>query len=198
MRGAATAADPERASGSPASVHATAAAARLAASLEAELIVAHLAPPRALRVDRLTPTIAFTRRLDDPYSSPVLLEARVQRRARPDRPDGWRHGPGTPVGLARVGCRFARDWRACFKGLAGDDRADATPTPTAGSLPGHGGTDRLSGTRRADHHATVCDMSGLSTALARRGLLRTSGPAVSERAPSRHAHDSRSRGLARC
>ena len=38
------------ASGSPPSVHATAAAARLAASLEAELIVAHVAPRRALCV----------------------------------------------------------------------------------------------------------------------------------------------------
>ena len=75
-------------SGSRASTRATIAAARMASELRAELIVVHVAAPGAVRVCRLGPSIARVRRLDDPYASPVLLEAhRV----------AWSHGA-----LARI------------------------------------------------------------------------------------------------
>jgi nucleotide-binding universal stress UspA family protein len=64
------------ASGSEASKEATAVAADLASTFDAQLMILHVAPPVEYRVGRLAPTLPITRRLDDPLTSPVLLEAR--------------------------------------------------------------------------------------------------------------------------
>jgi nucleotide-binding universal stress UspA family protein len=62
--------------GSPASRHATGVAAELASTFAAELTAVHVVPAIEYRVGRLAPTLPTTRRLDDPYTSAVLLEAR--------------------------------------------------------------------------------------------------------------------------
>jgi nucleotide-binding universal stress UspA family protein len=64
------------ASGSAASRHATAVAADLASTFDAQLAILHVVPPVEYRVGRLAPTLAISRQLDDPLTSPVLLEAR--------------------------------------------------------------------------------------------------------------------------
>lgn len=64
------------ASGSLASRQATAVAANLASTFEAQLVILHVVPPVEYRVGRLAPTLPITRQLDDPLSNPVLLEAR--------------------------------------------------------------------------------------------------------------------------
>jgi nucleotide-binding universal stress UspA family protein len=63
-------------SGSPAARHATGVAAELASAFNAELTVVHIVPAIEYRVGRLAPTLPIARRLDDPYASSVLLEAR--------------------------------------------------------------------------------------------------------------------------
>jgi nucleotide-binding universal stress UspA family protein len=75
-------------SGSRASAHATATAAAIASERNAELILVHVLAPAAVRVSRFGPTVIRTRRLDDPFSSPVLLAARRV---------AWSHGA-----LARI------------------------------------------------------------------------------------------------
>ncbi len=75
-------------SGTPASRRSTAVAAAIAAERDGELFVVHVAVPAELRVTRLGPTVVRTRRLDDPFASSVLLEARRV---------AWAHGA-----LARV------------------------------------------------------------------------------------------------
>ena len=62
--------------GSPAARRATGVAAELASAFAAELTVVHVVPAIEYRVGRLAPTLPITRRLDDPYASSVLLEAR--------------------------------------------------------------------------------------------------------------------------
>ena len=64
------------ASGSVASRQATAVAANLASTFEAQLVILHVVPPVEYRVGRLAPTLPITRHLDDPLANPVLLEAR--------------------------------------------------------------------------------------------------------------------------
>jgi nucleotide-binding universal stress UspA family protein len=64
------------ASGSVASRQATAVAANLASTFEAQLVILHVVAPVEYRVGRLAPTLPITRRLDDPLANPVLLEAR--------------------------------------------------------------------------------------------------------------------------
>jgi nucleotide-binding universal stress UspA family protein len=64
------------ASGSEASRHATTVAADLANSFEAKLTILHVVPPINYRVGRLAPTLPITEPLDDPLTSPVLLDAR--------------------------------------------------------------------------------------------------------------------------
>jgi hypothetical protein len=64
------------ASGSLASRQATAVAANLASTCEAQLVILNVTPPVEYRVGRLAPTLPITRQLDDPLSNPVLLEAR--------------------------------------------------------------------------------------------------------------------------
>ncbi len=64
------------ASGSEASRHATSVAADLASTFDAQLVILHVVPPLEYRVGRLAPTLPIIRQLDDPLTSPVLLEAR--------------------------------------------------------------------------------------------------------------------------
>jgi len=64
------------ASGSAASRHATAVAADLASTFEAQLTILHVVPPVEYRVGRLAPTLPITQRLNDPLTSPVLSDAR--------------------------------------------------------------------------------------------------------------------------
>lgn len=71
------------ASGSEASRRATVVAADLASTFDAQLTILHVTPPLEYRVGRLAPTLPITRRLDDPLTSPVLLEARR---------NAWAHG----------------------------------------------------------------------------------------------------------
>jgi nucleotide-binding universal stress UspA family protein len=77
-------------SGSPASQRATAVASAIAAEHGRELVVVHVLPPREVQVVRLGPTVARPCWLDDPYSKPVLLQARRL---------AWAHGIGARVGL---------------------------------------------------------------------------------------------------
>lgn len=63
-------------SGSPASRRATAVAAGLASTFDAELVILHVVAPIQYRVGRLAPTLPITRRLDDPLTNAVLLDAR--------------------------------------------------------------------------------------------------------------------------
>jgi nucleotide-binding universal stress UspA family protein len=64
------------ASGSQASRQATAVAADLASTFDAQLMILHVVPSVAYRVGRLAPTLPIPRKLDDPLTSSVLLEAR--------------------------------------------------------------------------------------------------------------------------
>jgi nucleotide-binding universal stress UspA family protein len=64
------------ASGSTASRQATAVAGDLASTFNAQLTILHVVAPVEYRVGRLAPTLPVTRRLDDPLTSPVLLDAR--------------------------------------------------------------------------------------------------------------------------
>jgi nucleotide-binding universal stress UspA family protein len=64
------------ASGSQASRHATAVAGELASTFDAQLVILDVVAPVEYRVGRLAPTLPITRRLEDPLTSPVLLEAR--------------------------------------------------------------------------------------------------------------------------
>jgi len=64
------------ASGREASRHATDVAAELASTFDAELVILHVVAPVEYRVGRLAPTLPISRRLDDPLTSPVFLEAR--------------------------------------------------------------------------------------------------------------------------
>jgi nucleotide-binding universal stress UspA family protein len=64
------------ASGSTASERATEVAAAIAAEHGGELVIVHVQPPQEVRVARLGPTLVGCRWLDDPYSEPVLLQAR--------------------------------------------------------------------------------------------------------------------------
>lgn len=73
-------------SGSGASRHATGIAAELASAFAAELTIIHVVPPAEYRVGRLAPTLPIPRRLDDPYASLVLLDARRL---------AWTKGAGT-------------------------------------------------------------------------------------------------------
>jgi nucleotide-binding universal stress UspA family protein len=63
-------------SGSAASRRATVVAADLASTFDAQLVILHVVAPIEYRVGRLAPTLPITRRLDDPLTSPVLLDAR--------------------------------------------------------------------------------------------------------------------------
>jgi nucleotide-binding universal stress UspA family protein len=63
-------------SGSLAARAATVVAAELAAGFEAQLITVHVIVAENCRVGRMAPTLPITRRLDDPYTDPVLLDAR--------------------------------------------------------------------------------------------------------------------------
>jgi nucleotide-binding universal stress UspA family protein len=63
-------------SASDASRRATAVAAELAGTFNARLTILHVVPPLRYRVGRLAPTLPIPQRLDDPLSSPVLLDAR--------------------------------------------------------------------------------------------------------------------------
>ena len=63
-------------SGSDASRRATAVAADLANTFDAQLTILHVVPPLRYRVGRLAPTLPITQRLDDPLGNPVLLAAR--------------------------------------------------------------------------------------------------------------------------
>lgn len=122
-------------SGSPMSAHATA----IATERNAELIVVHVLTPTAVRVSRLGPTLIRTRRLDDPFSSPVLLAA---RRA------AWSHGvlaqivlfDGETVGAILTA---AQDMNAGLivigrapPASANPEGADWTTTSAPGGLPG--------------------------------------------------------------
>jgi nucleotide-binding universal stress UspA family protein len=64
------------ASGSQASRQATTVAADLASTFEAQLVILHVVGPVEYRVSRLAPTLPISRQLDDPLTSPVLLDAR--------------------------------------------------------------------------------------------------------------------------
>jgi nucleotide-binding universal stress UspA family protein len=64
------------ASGSLASRQATAVAAALANTFDAQLVILHVVAPVEYRVGRLAPTLPVTHQLDDPLTNPVLLDAR--------------------------------------------------------------------------------------------------------------------------
>lgn len=64
------------ASGSAASRQATVVAADLASTFNAQLAILHVTAPLEYRVGRLAPTLPMTRWLEDPLTSPVLLDAR--------------------------------------------------------------------------------------------------------------------------
>src|ERR1700733_1425822 len=74
------------ASGSQASRHAAAVAAELASTFDAQLVILHVVAPVEYRVSRLAPTLPINRQLDDPLTSPVLLEARRVAWARGTNP----------------------------------------------------------------------------------------------------------------
>ena len=63
-------------SGSAASRHATAIAADLASTFDAELTILHVIAPSAYRLARLGPILPISTRLDDPLSNVVLRDAR--------------------------------------------------------------------------------------------------------------------------
>jgi nucleotide-binding universal stress UspA family protein len=63
-------------SGSAASRRAAVIAADLASTFNAQLTILHVVAPVEYRVGRLAPTLPVTRQLDDPLTSPVLLDAR--------------------------------------------------------------------------------------------------------------------------
>jgi nucleotide-binding universal stress UspA family protein len=64
------------ASGSPASRHATAIAAELASTFDAEFTIVHVIPATEYRTARLGPILPINRQLNDPLTSDVLREAR--------------------------------------------------------------------------------------------------------------------------
>ena len=64
------------ASGSAASRRATAIAAELASTFDAELTIVHVIPANEYRTTRLGPILPINRRLEDPLTSEVLLDAR--------------------------------------------------------------------------------------------------------------------------
>lgn len=64
------------ASGSAASRRATAIAAELACTFDAELTILHVIPATEYRTTRLGPILPINRRLDDPLTNDVLLDAR--------------------------------------------------------------------------------------------------------------------------
>ena len=70
-------------SGSPASLRATVFAAELAGDIGATLRIVHVVAPVEYRVGRLAPMRPVSRRLTDPFQSPVLRQAREL---------AWRHG----------------------------------------------------------------------------------------------------------
>jgi nucleotide-binding universal stress UspA family protein len=97
------------ASGSEASRHATTVAADLASTFSAALTILHVVPPVEYRVGRLAPTIPITRQLDDPLTSPVLLDARRV---------AWAHGASAQTILV------AGDPARLIVAVAGDLGAD--------------------------------------------------------------------------
>jgi len=72
-------------SGSAASRRASAVAADLASTFDAELVILHVLAPIEYRIGRLAPTLPITRRLDDPLTNAVLLDARRVAWARSAR-----------------------------------------------------------------------------------------------------------------
>jgi nucleotide-binding universal stress UspA family protein len=97
------------ASGSEASRHATAVAADLASTFDAQLMILHVVAPVEYRVGRLAPTLPITRQLDDPLTSPVLLDARRV---------AWAHGASARTILV------AGDPARVIVGVASDLGAD--------------------------------------------------------------------------
>lgn len=77
-------------SGSPASQRAVEVAAAIAAEHGDELVIVHVQPPGEVRVARLGPTVVSCCWLQDPYSEPVLLDARQL---------AWVNGAAARVGL---------------------------------------------------------------------------------------------------
>jgi nucleotide-binding universal stress UspA family protein len=77
-------------SGSPGSQRATVVAAVIASERGGDLFVVHVRPPVELRVVRLGPTSVSARWWDDPYSEPLLLEARRL---------AWENGVAARIGL---------------------------------------------------------------------------------------------------
>ena len=73
-------------SGSRASRHATAVAAELASTFDAQLVILHVVAAVEYRVGRLAPTLPISQQLDDPLTSPVLLQARRVAWARGTNP----------------------------------------------------------------------------------------------------------------
>jgi nucleotide-binding universal stress UspA family protein len=78
------------ASGSLAPRQATAVAANLASTFEAQLVIVHVVAPVEYRAGRLAPTLPITRQLEDPLANPVLLQARRV---------AWAHGANTTTTL---------------------------------------------------------------------------------------------------
>ncbi len=118
----------------------TAAAATIATERGGELFVVHVTHPAEVRVIRLGPMVIRTRRLDDPYCSPVLLRARRL---------AWGHGAllarvvlmdGDPgIGDTGISTRSAsrsdRDRLSILHPSGRSVRADAIPTATGGIDP---------------------------------------------------------------
>jgi nucleotide-binding universal stress UspA family protein len=77
-------------SGSRASICATVFAAELAADVSAALRIVHVVAPIEYRVGRFAPMRPVTRRLGDPFESPVLRQAREI---------AWRHGSAATLQL---------------------------------------------------------------------------------------------------
>lgn len=77
-------------SGSRSAIEATGFAAELAASLGAALRIVHVVAPIEYRVGRLAPMRAVQRKLDDPFESAVLRQARDL---------AWRHGAAATLQL---------------------------------------------------------------------------------------------------
>jgi Universal stress protein family len=129
------------ASGSVASRQATAVAANLASTFEAQLVILRVVPPVEYRVGRLAPTLPITRRLDDPLANPVLLEARRVAWARGASAKAilaagvltglvlntafglWWADPAVALGIAALAVREGREtWR-------GEGCCAASPIP---------------------------------------------------------------------
>ncbi len=145
------------ASGSLASRQATAVAANLASTFEAQLVILHVVPAVEYRVGRLAPTLPITRQPDDPLTNPVLLEARRL---------AWTRGTSARTILiagdpAPVIVAVARELRADLLVIGSTPRLVPARRPECchsawGVMPSWRSRERLSSTPSADTSLPSC------------------------------------------